>query len=167
MPNSRTWSPSRSPVHKEVDYLIVGGGSAGCVLAARLSEDPTVSVLLLEAGPRDTHPLHHIPAGYFVLGQRYMWGYNSTPQQHACNRSIELPQGQVLGGSSSVNAMVVVRGVPRDYEDWARVYGCAGWTYGDVLPYFIRSESNDTFSDGFHGNDGPLGVSHVVPHPLT
>lgn len=154
-------------MQNQFDYVIVGGGSAGCALAARLSEDPHARVLLLEAGPRDSHPLHHVPAGYFILGQRYAWGYHSTPQRHADNRSVELPQGQVLGGSSSVNAMVVVRGVPKDYDDWAHVYGCAGWTYRDVLPYFIRSEANDTFSDEFHGTDGPLGVSHVVPHSLT
>lgn len=154
-------------MRQAVDYLIVGGGSAGCVLAARLSEDPTTSVLLLEAGPRDTHPLHHVPAGYFVLGRRYTWGYYSTPQQHACNRSVELPQGRMLGGSSSVNAMVMVRGVPRDYDQWVRVHGCVGWAYRDVLPYFIRSESNDTFSNEFHGNDGPVGVSRVMPYSLT
>lgn len=154
-------------MHKQFDYVIVGGGSAGCALAARLSEDAGTRVLLLEAGPKDTHPLHHMPAGYFILGQRYTWGYHSTPQQHACNRLVELPQGQVLGGSSSVNAMVVVRGVPKDYDDWAHVHGCAGWSYRDVLPYFVRSESNDTFSNEFHGTDGPLGVSHVVPHSLT
>ena len=152
---------------KRVDYLIVGGGSAGCALAARLSEDPTTSVLLLEAGPRDTHPLHHVPAGYFALGRRYTWGYHSTPQQHACNRSVELPQGRMLGGSSSVNAMVMVRGVPRDYDEWVRVHGCQGWGYRDVLPYFIRSETNDTFSNEFHGNEGPVGVSRVASFSLT
>ncbi|MFZ0498944.1 MAG: GMC family oxidoreductase N-terminal domain-containing protein [Steroidobacteraceae bacterium] len=154
-------------MHKQFDYVIVGGGSAGCALAARLSADPATSVLLLEAGPRDTHPLHHVPAGYFALGRRYTWGYHSTPQVHACDRSVELPQGRMMGGSSSVNAMVMVRGVPRDYDDWARVHGCAGWSYRDVLPYFIRSESNDTFSNEFHGNDGPVGVSRVMPHSLT
>lgn len=154
-------------VRKRVDYLIVGGGSAGCALAARLSEDPANSVLLLEAGPRDTHPLHHVPAGYFALGRRYTWGYHSTPQRHACNRSVELPQGRMLGGSSSVNAMVMVRGVPRDYDEWVRTYGCQGWGYRDVLPYFVRSETNDTFSNEFHGNDGPVGVSRVMPFLLT
>ena len=149
------------------DYIIVGGGSAGCALAARLTQDPNTSVLLLEAGPRDTHPLHHVPAGYFLLGRRYTWGYLSTPQRHAGNRSVGLPQGRMMGGSSSVNAMVMVRGVPKDYDDWVRLYGCAGWSYRDVLPYFIRSECNDTFSNEFHGNDGPVGVSHVMPHSLT
>ena len=154
-------------MHKQFDYVIVGGGSSGCALAARLSEDRSTSVLLLEAGPRDVHPLHHVPAGYFALGRRYTWGYHSTPQRHACDRSVELPQGRMMGGGSSVNAMVMVRGVPKDYDDWARAYGCTGWSYRDVLPYFIRSESNDTFSDEFHGNEGPVGVSRVMPHSLT
>ena len=154
-------------MRNRIDYVIVGGGSAGCALAARLTQDPNTSVLLLEAGPRDTHPLHHIPAGYFALGRRYTWGYHSTPQRHAGNRSVELPQGRMMGGSSSVNAMVMVRGVPRDYDDWARVYGCAGWSYREVLPYFIRSECNDTYSNEFHGNDGPVGVSRVMPYSLT
>ena len=154
-------------MHHPIDYIIIGGGSAGCTLAARLSEDPATSVLLLEAGPRDVHPLHHMPAGYFVLGQKYTWGYHSTPQQHACNRSVELPQGRLLGGGSSVNALVIVRGAASDYDGWARVHGCQGWSYREVLPYFIRSESNSTFSSAFHGNDGPLGVSHVLPHSLT
>lgn len=153
--------------HNRIDYVIVGGGSAGCALAARLTQDPNTSVLLLEAGPRDTHPLHHVPAGYFALGRRYTWGYHSAPQRHADNRSVELPQGRMMGGSSSVNAMVMVRGVPRDYDDWARVYGCTGWSYREVLPYFIRSECNDTYSNEFHGNDGPVGVSRVMPYSLT
>lgn len=153
--------------HNRIDYVIVGGGSAGCALAARLTQDPNTSVLLLEAGPRDTHPLHHVPAGYFALGRRYTWGYHSAPQRHAGNRSVELPQGRMMGGSSSVNAMVMVRGVPRDYDDWARVYGCTGWSYREVLPYFIRSECNDTYSNEFHGNDGPVGVSRVMPYSLT
>jgi choline dehydrogenase-like flavoprotein len=154
-------------VHKQIDYLIVGGGSAGCALAARLSEDPTSAVLLLEAGPRDSHPLHHVPAGYILLSPRYTWGYSSTPQRHAGNRSIELQQGKVLGGGSSVNAMVVTRGTPRDYDAWAETFGCRGWAYHDVLPYFIHSESNANFTNEFHGTGGPLGVSRVVPHPLT
>lgn len=154
-------------VYKQVDYLIVGGGSAGCALAARLSEDPTSTVLLLEAGPRDSHPLHHVPAGYILLSPRYTWGYSSTPQQHAGNRSIELQQGKLLGGGSSVNAMVVIRGTPRDYDEWAESFGCRGWAYRDVLPYFIRSESNADFADEFHGTGGPLGVARVVPHALT
>ncbi len=154
-------------MRKQVDYIIVGGGSAGCALAARLSEDPHTTVMLLEAGPRDVHPLHHMPAGYFVLGRRYTWGYYSVPASHAESRAIELPQGRLLGGGSSVNAMVFIRGAPRDFDHWESEYGCSGWSYKDVLPYFIRSESNTTFSNQFHGNDGPVIVSHVVPHTLT
>jgi choline dehydrogenase-like flavoprotein len=167
MHNRSTGELESGVVQSQVDYVIVGGGSAGCVLAARLSADPATSVLLLEAGPRDTHPLHHVPAGYFALGRRYTWGYQSTPLRHAGGRSVELPQGRMLGGGSSVNAMVMVRGLPRDYDEWARDYGCTGWAFPDVLPYFIRSEANDTFSNEYHGNDGPVGVSHVVPYPLT
>ena len=154
-------------MHKPFDYIIVGGGSAGCTLAARLSEDPRVRVLLLESGPRDRHPLHHVPAGYFLLGRRYMWGYYSAPVASADQRAIELPQGRLLGGGSSVNAMVFIRGTAGDFDQWADRYGCTGWSYKDVLPYFIRSESNTTFSNEFHGNSGPVGISHVVPHALT
>lgn len=152
---------------KTVDYIVVGGGSAGCTLAARLSEDPAVNVLLLEAGPRDTHPLHHIPAGYSALGQRYAWGYYSAALRHADGRSVELPQGRLLGGSSSVNAMVYIRGTQRDFDDWARTHGCDGWSYRDVLPYFIRSESNANLDGPLHGNAGPLGICHVAPQALT
>jgi choline dehydrogenase-like flavoprotein len=150
-----------------VDYIIVGGGSSGCALAARLSEDPAVSVLLIESGVKDRNPFHHIPAGYALLGQRYHWGYRSVPLQFAHGRSIDLPQGQVLGGSSSVNAMVFTRGAARDYDRWAGKHGCQGWSFRDVLPYFRRSETNDIFSGEFHGDSGPLGVSSAVPHPLT
>jgi choline dehydrogenase-like flavoprotein len=149
------------------DYIIVGGGSAGCVLAARLSEDANCSVLLLEAGPRDIHPLIHMPAGFTGLNGRLTWGYKTAPLKHANSRSIDLPVGRVLGGSSSVNAMIFCRGSARDYDSWATTHGCAGWSYREVLPYFRRCEANETFADEFHGNDGPVGVSHVVPHPLT
>lgn len=149
------------------DYIIVGGGSSGCTLAARLSEDPAVSVLLIESGVKDSNPFHHIPAGYALLGQRYYWGYRSVPLEFAHRRSIDLPQGQILGGGSSVNAMVVTRGAARDYDRWAGKYGCLGWSFRDVLPYFRRSETNDTFSGEFHGDSGPLGVSSAVPFPLT
>jgi choline dehydrogenase-like flavoprotein len=150
-----------------VDYIIVGGGSAGCVLAARLSEDPHCSVLLIEGGPKDRNPLIHMPAGYCGFRRTFDWGYRSVPLKSANNRSIELPQGRVLGGSSSVNAMVYTRGTPRDYDGWAAKHGCTGWSFGDVLPYFRRSETNTTFANEFHGDSGPLGVSDVVPDPLT
>lgn len=126
-----------------------------------------MSVLLIESGVRDRNPFHHIPAGYALLGQRYYWGYRSVPLSFADGRTVDLPQGQVLGGSSTVNAMVVTRGASGDYDRWAHDYGCEGWSYRDVLPYFRRSENNDTFSGELHGNSGPLGVSRVEPHPLT
>jgi choline dehydrogenase len=122
---------------------------------------------LLESGPRDSNFFNHVPAGYCILGNRFYWGYHSVPLKHADNRSIELPQGRILGGSSTVNAMVVTRGAARDYDRWAQAHRCEGWSYREVLPYFKRSEGNSTFADEYHGEDGPLGVSHVTPFPLT
>jgi choline dehydrogenase len=142
------------------DYIIVGAGSAGCVLAARLSEDPSVSVVLIEAGKRDTNPFIHAPAGVAglaVLGQAN-WKYNTTPQRELNARRGYQPRGKVLGGSSSINAMLYVRGQAEDYDQWAAL-GNAGWDYQSVLPFFIKSERNDTFRDELHGTEGPLGVS--------
>ncbi len=116
------------------DYVIVGAGSAGCVLAARLTEDPDVSVLLLEAGPPDASQNIHVPLGYLKLsGTELDWGYFSAPEPHCNGRRIPLPRGRVLGGSSSTNAMVYIRGNPRDYDDW----GIPGWSWADLLPYFL------------------------------
>jgi choline dehydrogenase len=138
------------------DYVIVGAGSAGCVLAARLSEDPDVSVLLLEAGPPDVNQNIHIPLGYLQLaGTEVDWGYFTAPEPNCNGRRIALPRGKVLGGSSSVNAMVYIRGNPRDYDDW-RV---PGWAWDDLFPYFLKAEDNERGASEWHGVGGPLPVS--------
>ena len=147
------------PSHMEYDYIIVGAGSAGCVLANRLSADPDLRVLLLEAGPRDRHPLIHIPVGNgkIIPKARYNWKYETEPQAHLDNRRILWPRGKTLGGSSSLNGMIYIRGHARDYDLW-RQQGISGWSYGDVLPYFKRAEGNVRGADAFHGKDGPLHV---------
>jgi choline dehydrogenase len=150
------------------DYVIVGGGSAGCVLAARLSEQPDLRVLLLEAGPSDRNPLIHIPAGYFRLSTGPVsWGYHTAPQQHAAGREMEFTQARVIGGGGSINAQVFTRGTPDDYDGWAFEQGCDGWSFAEVQKYFVRSEDNDSLSGPYHGVGGPLGVSSQAPQPLT
>ena len=141
------------------DYLIVGGGSAGCVLAARLSEDPQVRVALLEAGPPDKSVLIHCPAGLAVLAQNGQanWAFETVPQPGLNGRRGYQPRGKVLGGSSSVNAMVYIRGQRGDYDHWA-AEGNAGWSFDDVLPYFKRAEHNERGADAWHGSGGPLNV---------
>ncbi len=151
------------------DYVIVGAGSAGCVLANRLSADPAARVLLLEAGPRDWHPFIHMPAGLAKLvGMKGVnWNYDTAPEPQLDGRTLWWPRGRVLGGSSSINAMCYVRGVPGDYDSWA-TSGATGWEWEAVLPYFRRSEGNSRGGDALHGGDGPLSVSdlrHV--NPLT
>ena len=151
---------------REFDYVIVGGGSAGCVLAARLSEDPAVEVCLLEAGEPDTSVLIHCPAGLAVLAKNGAanWAFETVPQPGLNGRRGYQPRGKVLGGSSSVNAMIYVRGQPRDYDDWAAA-GNPGWAWADVLPYFKRAEHNERGADAYHGTGGPLNVKDLTtPH---
>ena len=150
------------------DYVIVGAGPAGCCLAARLSEDSDVSVLLLEAGGSDRHPYIHAPAGFARLtGASHTWGYSTAPQSEVGGRAMWYPQGRVLGGGSSINAMIYIRGNARDYDAWAEA-GCPGWAYADVLPYFKRPEDNERFHNEYHASGGPLGVSDPVrPLPIS
>ena len=142
------------------DYVIVGGGSAGCVLAHRLSADPGVRVLLLEAGPRDRGWKIAMPAAltYNLMNDRVNWYYWTEPQPHLDNRRLYWPRGRVLGGSSALNAMVYIRGHARDYDRWA-AEGAAGWSYAEVLPYFRRAESFSLGADAYRGGDGPLTVT--------
>jgi choline dehydrogenase-like flavoprotein len=153
---------------RSFDYIVVGGGSAGCVLARRLSDDPDFRVLLLEAGGRDWHPYIHMPAGFAKLtGKMANWGWSTVPQQHLGDRRYWYPQGRILGGGSSINAQVYTRGNAKDYDEWATEEGCAGWSYADVLPYFKRAEDNQRLVDDYHGYGGPLGVSAPLnPLPI-
>jgi len=154
---------------KGFDYVIVGGGSAGCVLAARLSEDPTAKVLLLEAGGKDTNPYIHMPVGFAKMTSGPLtWGLKTTPQKHANNREIPYAQAKVIGGGSSINAEIFTRGHPSDYNRWAEEEGCDGWAFNDIQKYFLRSEGNTILSGDHHGTDGPLGVSNLKdPQPTT
>ena len=157
------------PTDPSFDYVIVGGGSAGCVLAARLSEDPGASVALLEAGPPDTSALVHCPAGIAVLAQtgQLNWGFETEPQPGLLGRRGYQPRGKVLGGSSSVNAMVYVRGQREDYDHWAAL-GNPGWRHDEVLPYFKKAERNERGADEWHGADGPLNVKDLPrPHRVS
>lgn len=153
----------------EADFVIVGGGSAGCTLAARLTEDPSVKVVLIEAGSRDTSPYIHLPVTYYkTTGPKFTWGYHTAPQANQDGITAPFAQARVLGGGSSVNAQIYMRGIPRDYDDWRDVYGCDGWGYSDVLPFFVTAENNDRLSEPLHGTEGPLKVSdQAYTHPLT
>ena len=143
----------------EFDYLIVGAGSAGCVLAARLTEDPDVKVCLLEAGPPDTAEEIHVPPGQLALSMsKYDWGFVSDPEPGLGYRSRVLPRGRTFGGSSSINSMVYIRGNRADYDAWAAM-GLEGWGWDDVLPYFLKAEDNERGASELHGACGPLRVS--------
>ena len=151
------------------DYIIVGGGSAGCTLAARLSEMADAKILLLEAGPQDTNVYIHLPMGFAKMTSgNLLWGYETAPLKHANNRTSVYPQARVLGGGSSINAEIYTRGCPEDYDYWAADLGCAGWAWNDLKPYFIKSEGNMRLGGTEHGTEGPLGVSDLpTPSPLS
>lgn len=149
------------------DFIIVGGGSAGCALAARLSENPETSVLLLEAGGNDRNPLYHVPAGFAMMTKGIgSWGWSSVPQQHMNGRVFRYTQAKVIGGGSTINAQIYTRGNALDYDEWLQM-GCEGWGYEDVLPYFRKAEDNDSYDNRYHGTGGPLGVSKPrAPLPI-
>lgn len=153
---------------QEFDYIVVGAGSAGCVLAARLSEDPSTRVLLLEAGPADRSLWIHLPIGYgkTMWSPTYNWCFHTDPDPNMNGRRIYWPRGKTLGGCSSINGLIYIRGQREDFDHWAAL-GNAGWGYDDVLPYFVKSEGNQRGSNPLHGGDGPLKVSDIgAPHEL-
>ncbi len=152
----------------QTDYIIVGAGSAGCVIANRLSADPNTNVVLLEAGPVDRNPWIHIPVGYFktMHNPTVDWCYRTEPDPGLNGRQLDWPRGKVLGGSSSLNGLLYVRGQPQDYDRW-RQMGNKGWGWDDVLPLFKRAENNERGADEFHGDDGPLSVSNMrIQRPI-
>ncbi|MBM08413.1 MAG: choline dehydrogenase [Magnetovibrio sp.] len=145
------------------DYVIIGAGSAGCTLANRLSADPEVKVFMIEAGGEDHSPWIHVPVGFVktMVDPSVNWLFDTEPEPNLNNRQIPIPRGKVLGGSSSINGMIYVRGQARDYDVWAQL-GNRGWSYNDVLPYFKRSETREGGGDEFHGEQGPLNVADVT-----
>jgi choline dehydrogenase len=146
------------------DYIVVGAGAAGCAVAYRLSEDPDTKVLLLEAGGRDWSPLIHMPVGFTKLtSPKVNWGFETVPQAQLNDRRMWYPQGRTLGGSTSINAMIYIRGHKEDYERWAAL-GNDDWGYEQVLPFFRRAEHNERLNDRYHGGDGPMNVTEQVQH---
>ena len=154
------------PRAQRFDFIIVGAGSAGCVLAQRLSQDPKHRVLLLEAGGGDGHPLVKIPIAWLPISQqpRFTWGYRAEPESGTAGRALDQPRGKLLGGTSSINGQMYSRGNAGDYDGWAQL-GLPGWGYEDVLRYFRRSESNWRGVSHYHGGSGPLSVVPIRRHP--
>ncbi|MFN0024503.1 MAG: GMC family oxidoreductase [Parvularculaceae bacterium] len=161
--------PASTPPGEEFDYVIVGAGSAGSTLAARLTEDGKSSVCVLEAGPEDKSALIHMPLGFAFFPENtiYSWSFDTAPQRHLGNRIGHQPRGRTLGGSSAINAMIYIRGSKADYDGWAAA-GASGWGWSDVLPYFKRAENNERGADAFHATSGPLSVSDLrYKNPLS